>query len=372
MSKNIELIESAANIVDTEPTEKQPTVPGWAISALQSGEIRQMSKGVIAYECLMMADNDHSDSFTNIESNVTTSINANLIDMLDEMVSDHISEAKTRLNKACDYLDDYSATTKLQFPPDLVSELPSYEAGYHIADAVAYVYASPWSSRHERLSDIQDLVALIDGRDVDNPSNFVQSVIDGESAKYDVQDLHNLVSGELEIWEQPGFDLAKLRSVADDITQTPEYRIPALESALEAEDDVYTHSEIIDIAEEVYECSVQSARNYADGVNVGDAYKLDLQQVVDDIAAQVDPKKELSTRNYRRCGFEKMDWDEFEDEMSGVYDDNLEYLRACAQVRQKLLSEHSINSDSIPSQVKQGHERMCDWYDNVQQQARQN
>lgn len=360
------IIDKATNIVDNAPVEKQPTMPGWAISALQSGEIRQMSKGVIAYECLMMADTGHSDSFTTIESGVTSSVTENLFKLLDEMVSEHVADARYNLRESSDYPDGHTETTKLQLPGEVVDEMPDYEAGYHIADAVAYTYASPWTSRTERMSDVQDLVSIINGQQVDDTSDFVQSVIDNDSAKYDVQHLHDVVEGEIEIWEQSGFDLAELKRVADDVTQNKEARPAALESALEAEDDVYSYEEVVEVAKDVYDCVPSSARNYADRVNLESGIKIELEETASEIADTVDQHNSLTAASiWDLIGFKGSISTDQADELSGVYTDSLELAETIATLRRCM--RDSVQSE--PKQVQKGHQKMTEWINDREKQG---
>ncbi|WP_336357888.1 hypothetical protein [Haloarcula sp. CGMCC 1.6347] len=368
MSNQVEIIDKAVNITDGKPAEKQPTMPGWAISALQSGEIRQMSKGVIAYECMMMADTGHSDSFTTIENKVTSSVSENLNKMLDEMVSEHVADARYNLRESCDYPEDHTETTKLQLPSEVVDEMPDYESGYHIADAVAYVYASPWTSRSERLSDVQDLVAIIRGDSVDDPSDFVQSVIDNDSAKYDVQTLHDVVEGEIEIWEQSGFDLAELKRVADDVTQNKEARPAALESALEAEDDVYSYEEIVEVAKDVYDCVPSSARNYADRVNLNSGIKIELEETAAEIADTVDQHNSLTAASiWDLIGFRGSISTDQADELSGVYTESLEFAETIATLRRCM--RDSVQSE--PKQIQKGHQKMTEWINAREKQGQE-
>jgi hypothetical protein len=363
------IIDTAAHVVDEEPFEKQPTVPGWAVTQLQSGNIRQMSKGVLAYECLMMAYDRYSDSFSELEQKAVSGVSEDIFGLLDGMVEEQVVTAKSELQDESDYPDEETVTTSLHLPGSVIDELPSYEAGYHIADAVAYVHASPWSSRHDRLSDVQDLVAIIRGDSVDEPSWFVQDVMDGESHKYNVDDIHAAVEGEIEIWEQSGFDLAELKRVSESITQTPEARSAALEAALDAEGDALTTEDIIQIAmdEEVYGCVRSTARDYAERVNLDTGVKIDLEATVARIADDADPNNRLNASDWKICGFPMAMTESQEEKFSGVYTDADTIIPMLSQLKQNMLT--SIASE--PSEIQDGYADMVAWIDERQEQARE-
>jgi len=362
------IIDKAANIVDKQPDEKQPTVPGWAVTQLQSGNIRQMSKGVIAYECLMMAYDRYSDSFTEIEEKAVAGVTEDIFGLLDDMVEEQVVTAKSKLQDESDHPDDKTVTTSLHLPKSVLDELPSYEAGYHIADAVAYVSASPWTSRHDRLSDVQDLVAIVQGRTVDDPSQFVQDVRDKDSFKYSVEDIHNVVSGEIEVWEQSGFDLDELERVAGDITQTTDARSAALQAAVNNDDDVFTHSEIMDIAEDIYGCVPQTARKYAENVDTEYGIKIDLAGTVSQIAEDADRINRLaSASDWDICRFKRAMPDSQEEELSGVYTDAETLIPILSSLRQNMLN----SATSEHSEIQDGYADMVAWIDEREEQARE-
>ena len=93
MIQNKSIIDKAACIVDTDSDAKQITLDGWAVEALQSGNIRKLSKGVIAYECLHMSHEDYSDSFSKIEEQANRQADVDIFGLIDDMVNKNQTQA---------------------------------------------------------------------------------------------------------------------------------------------------------------------------------------------------------------------------------------------------------------------------------------
>lgn len=203
------MVISETMLVDVEPTRKQLTMPAYAVSALQSGKIKKMSKGIIAYECLMLANDEYNDSLQRIRSRVVCELEKSLgglswQEVVRKIILSREGEARLELFEKCSFEDPEAdiGHVEVWFPSSIEREIPRQRyIGQHVTDAIVYTVASPWASRAELIQDVLDLIALARGEAVDESevSDFVVDVMTGRSNTYSqeiLEPLHDAVMGD--------------------------------------------------------------------------------------------------------------------------------------------------------------------------------
>lgn len=271
-------------ILRDEPSERtQRTVPGYVSWALSRTGIDRMSKGLVAYEVLHLAYDDYEDALTRHEAalfdQLSDEAGGDAREMLDDIVMSRESAARTDIIEECEYEPpEESMQADLHLPAEVVDALPSYGLGDHLEHALVYVEASPWTSRLDRMDDLQDLLLWTQGKSYNEPSNFVEAVVSGESRKWDVERLHDRLSPEVERYERSDLTNGDLFEWGTDIKQVPAARAKALETALANMDGV---------------CQPKTVRSYAtlffDDVTEEIAHKyaerVDLEKVNENVEA---------------------------------------------------------------------------------------
>jgi len=215
---------------DEMGVRKQLTMDGWAAQALTTAS--NITKGVVAYECLLMANHDYNDEFSRVEQRVIDDEDE-LIGALDDMVSSRVSNAKQTLVDDCEYDDPHERVdADIYIVESLVEELPQRYVGDEIAESVAYVVASPWSSRYDRLADVQDLITYRDSNELpDEASDFVRDIVSGESQRWDVNALHDIVTDDEDWWESDDVVPPELVKRGTEIPKSSTRRLPPVKTA---------------------------------------------------------------------------------------------------------------------------------------------
>ncbi|MFC7232971.1 hypothetical protein ACFQMM_23235 [Saliphagus sp. GCM10025308] len=229
-------------VLRDEPSERtQRTVPGYVSWALSRTGIDRMSKGLVAYEVLHLAYDEYEDALSRHEAALFEQLDdeagTDTREMLDYIVMSRESTARTDLIKECEFEPpEESMPADLHFPAEFVDALPSYALADHLEHAIVYAAASPWTSRLDRMDDLQDLLLWTRGVSPNEPSHFVEEVVSGESRKWDVERLHDRLSPDVERYERSDLTIDDLRHWGEDIKQVPSARAQALETALSNED----------------------------------------------------------------------------------------------------------------------------------------
>jgi hypothetical protein len=201
------MVISETTLLNRESARKQVTMPAYAVSALKSGEIKQMTKGIVAYECLMLANEEYEDSLQQIRARVTDELEGALggllvRDALKKIIRSRAPVAVEDLQLECeyDYPDRELSHVNLHLPTTLIEQLPMERyVGEHVKDAVVFTVASPWESRVELVTDLLDLLALTRSEEPEEPSEFVVEVMTGRSNRYAaevLEPLHEAVMGD--------------------------------------------------------------------------------------------------------------------------------------------------------------------------------
>lgn len=200
------MVISETTLLNRKSSRKQVTMPAYAVSALKSGEIKQMTKGIVAYECLMLANEVYEDSLQDIRTRVIDELEEgvrglSVQETLKKIISSRVPVAKEDLRMDSEY-DDPDADishVNLHLPTTLVEQLPMERyVGEHVTEAVVYTVASPWESRVELVRDLFDILALSRGEEPVDPSGFVIEVTTGRSNRFAsevLEPLHEAIMG---------------------------------------------------------------------------------------------------------------------------------------------------------------------------------
>lgn len=201
------MVISETTKIETEPEQRQAYLPYYAISALKQ---ERLSKGLVAYEAIMLANAEYEDSLQQIRSRVVGELEKSLgglswEDEKKKIISARLEMAREDLILECEYeekeaLGKHATTTYL---PLMLTEQFTFQRGLGelITDSLVWVHASPWSSRTELIQDVLDLTALARGQELDEEdvSDFVIDVMTGRSTTYfaeTLQPLHEAVMGD--------------------------------------------------------------------------------------------------------------------------------------------------------------------------------
>jgi hypothetical protein len=355
------MLITSANLRDVDSGRTQPTLLYRTISAIKSGSIKPMTPGVIAYECLLMypdapAEDELSTIVWGAFDELDREARSNTLAMVDRMVRGRFPKAREDLNNACEYAEPACKADKatgLHMPHDLVDALPARKADI-IDEAVLWVAASPWSSRMEMATDIRDLVRYARGESLSDPSDWVLSVVDGDSDEYDVSELHEIVN-DREWYESPNLTLDELEANANDVTQTPSARSTALENALSNEGDAYSYREMVDLAEDIYGTATrQTAQNYVDLIDEDVLYASLSFDVNNKVSELADKLRRTSNKPLRGPDWKLVGFGEDPSELDGDYDDPFEAYKAVSQAKQMIKND-------VPSYIHSTRETMRDW-----------
>lgn len=226
------MVISETTKIETEPEQRQAYLPYYAISALKQ---ERLSKGLVAYEAIMLANTEYGDSLQQIRSRVVGELEKSLgglswEDEKKKIISARLEMAREDLILECEYVEKealgkHATTTYL---PLMLTEQFTFQRGLGelITDSLVWVHASPWSSRTDLIQDVLDLTALARGQELDEEdvSDFVIDVMTGRSTTYfaeTLQPLHEAVMGD-----------APYQPVDDSGVRTDEF-VPAVEASVD-------------------------------------------------------------------------------------------------------------------------------------------
>lgn len=298
-------------VLRDEPSERtQRTVPGYVSWALSRTGIDRMSKGLVAYEVLHLAYDDYSDALSRHETalfdQLDSETSVDTREMLNDLVMSRESAARTELIERCDYEPpEESMEADLRLPSEFANALPDYAVGDHIEHAVVYAEASPWTSRLDRMNDLQDLLLWARDEGIDEPSEFVAAVVSGNSEKWDIARLHDRLSPEVERYERSDIMTADLSEWGTDIKMVPAARAEALETALanEVNTFTYTRESIRTRAALIYDdVTEDTAHGYVEFVDL-DAVNENIETVNVDVTGLID---RLVDESYERASVSKV------------------------------------------------------------------
>mgnify|MGYP000321240510 CR=1 FL=1 len=259
LSKSTDMVVDNSNYVDEGGERTQVELEGWAAEALTRG--KRMTKGVVAHECLLMASSEYSDDFTGIEQRVFNK-EEELVEALNDLVQRRMGSAREDLRDACSYADPSEGVdADIYLVESVYDQLPYFKADT-IEDAIAYAYGSPWSSRVDRLTDVQDLIEYRDtGVVSDDASEFVQTVIEGDLDSK----LATLIDPNVD-WYELSPSPMDLVERGEDIPKTASTRIPVVVSVWDEHNiDGLDYVTAVETLEKYFpDLGKDSYKNYAD------------------------------------------------------------------------------------------------------------
>jgi len=255
------------------------SMPFWAydtIKKLSSDATNStFTKGIVAYEALLVSNDKYEDSFSQIEAQ----IEADLSDVVGVDISENINkikfadtdEAITNRAKSVTDGDPYTTAEQvnLHLPVSLCEQFEGRGLGQEVARGVAHIEAAPWSSRMERAEVKRQLLTYARGDRVEEPHEFVEAVMEGDTSRWDISDLVSAFKYDNR-WEDPDITFDELEEVALEIPQTWRKRVPALQKAVSNVDGSITESEVVDwVMANMGVATRSTAQNYVDKIDFG-------------------------------------------------------------------------------------------------------
>lgn len=271
------MIDSTIYLTE-ESERKQVSMPVWAYATLKRAAASgSMTKGLVAYEALLLENGKYEDSFTRIESEVddqfATEVGVDSLAHLNKKKfcdrSEGIDELVRRVADGNPH--ETAERVNLHLPVSLVEQMEGRGLGSEIAHALAGVQIAPWSSRIERCGIKQQLITYAREEHVDDPHPLVEAVMEGNSSRWDIDPM--LPDFEFDHWyESPNVTFDIIRQRGTEIPNTHTWRVPALQSALSNADGKVTRSDVVDAAMEGMGVSTpETAQKYADQIDFSES-----------------------------------------------------------------------------------------------------
>ncbi len=224
---------------------KQPTLTRRTDELLNSlaEESQRLSKGIVAYEMILLGSTDYSDVFTSTEDLIFSQLEdlygtrVGEFFKRNQMVSE--KESRNQLSAECtadgDDVMDKISHCSLWLPTELAEQLRGSRGLNDRIDAGLYIYLSDESSYNDRLNRAELVSELVSAESVDDVPTYIESLIDlddgstgahvgdiiasvlaGESpptAKEDSRDEYeeNEQESEKPHWEDLSYDLTMLK-----------------------------------------------------------------------------------------------------------------------------------------------------------------
>ena len=286
--------------LDTETARKQVTMDRWAYDLIKSTGSESLTKGLVAYEALMFANQEYTDTLNKIESNVD--------DHLQTVGSHSLLDLVQKIKKSDQYIDtddtDRLDRINLQLPVSVLDDIRDISGinrgiGDHIADAAYKMHTSAYSDRADRIEVKQEVISYI--QDDDYPQHEVaQAVVDGNDDRYTVSDAHNALQkiiGETEVWERDDLNRNDLldQDVWSDIPATKSKRVAALQTVIDNED--LTESQVIDLVDN-FALSAPTRRDYISDLEFEEEVQIDARKILNKIyQEEVTSDLDLRLRN---------------------------------------------------------------------------
>jgi hypothetical protein len=202
------MIISQTTKMETEPDENQAYMPYFSISALKQ---ERLSKGLVAYEAIMLANEMYEDPLQRIRSQLVDELEGQVSGLsvrneFKKIIHAMEEDAREELIISCEYEADEAIAkhpTTLYLPLMLTDQFDFQRGlGKLLTDSLVFVEACPWGSRVEFVQDLIDLLSLARGgsvEELEEPSQFVIDVATGRSNTYyseSLQPLHEAIMGD--------------------------------------------------------------------------------------------------------------------------------------------------------------------------------
>lgn len=221
-----------------------------------------MTKGLKAYEALLFAFDDYSDSLSEIENDLDEEIES----LSSEAFLETVQEIKYTEERVSEQSNKKVEDVNVHLPVSLAENLTeSWGIGYHIGDAVDEIHASVWDDRLDRMETKRDLIRVLDGADPE--TDLVEDILEGESY---VEEEHVEMMKYLDedFWADDDLSLDLLMERGEDIPQGKK-RITALEIALSNSEEEYDEGELKQVVSNIFDdVSTSTQHNYIDQIDL--------------------------------------------------------------------------------------------------------
>ena len=226
---------------------KQPTLTRRTDELLNSlaEESQRLSKGIVAYEMILLGSTDYSDVFTSTEDLIFSQLEdlygtrVGEFFKRNQMVSE--KESRNQLSAECtadgDDVMDKISHCSLWLPTELAEQLRGSRGLNDRIDAGLYIYLSDGSSYNDRLNRAELVSELVSAESVDDVPTYIESLIDlddgstgahvgdviasvlaGDSAPTEKVVHEDEQESEKPHWEDPSYDLTSVM-FDDDLPQ---------------------------------------------------------------------------------------------------------------------------------------------------------
>lgn len=226
---------------------KQPTLTRRTDELLNSlaEESQRLSKGIVAYEMILLGSTDYSDVFTSTEDLIFSQLEdlygtrVGEFFKRNQMVSE--KESRNQLSAECtadgDDVMDKISHCSLWLPTELAEQLRGSRGLNDRIDAGLYIYLSDESSYNDRLNRAELVSELVSAESVDDVPTYIESLIDlddgstgahvgdviasvlaGDSAPTEKVVHEDEQESEKPHWEDPSYDLTSVM-FDDDLPQ---------------------------------------------------------------------------------------------------------------------------------------------------------
>lgn len=226
---------------------KQPTLTRRTDELLNSlaEESQRLSKGIVAYEMILLGSTDYSDVFTSTEDLIFSQLEdlygtrVGEFFKRNQMVSE--KESRNQLSAECtadgDDVMDKISHCSLWLPTELAEQLRGSRGLNDRIDAGLYVYLSDESPYNDRLNRAELVSELVSAESVDDVPTYIESLIDlddgstgahvgdviasvlaGDSAPTEKVVHEDEQESEKPHWEDPSYDLTSVM-FDDDLPQ---------------------------------------------------------------------------------------------------------------------------------------------------------
>jgi hypothetical protein len=260
---------------DQDSQKIRVSMPHWCIDYLKQGQTRKMSKGIVAYETILMVDDRFEDDLTELETMINNQLNAHSYSLASDIEKIKNSSAvlvEAHFDGAID--SEAKSQEPLWFPQSFVQDIRDNEGqryiGQWIAECVEKAHHSAYTDRFHRISVKKDILAKIeDGEECDTVIG--QGVVKNESSQFTgVGTVHEQVVDQTEDVHQrilqTDLEAQKARDIINnnDIKKSRKYRVPLVEAI---SGDACSRSKIITVASNCFpDIADATAQNYADEI----------------------------------------------------------------------------------------------------------
>lgn len=273
--------------LNEESARKQVSMPFWAYHALKRGSEGTMTKGLVAYETLLLANEEYTDSFTDIEAQVdeqfASEVGAPSLEYLNKTKFSDRSDGVDELVQRVADGDPFGTAERVNvhLPVSLVDQIEGRGLGMEIAHGLAHTQVAPWSSRIERCEVKKQLIQFARGERVVEPHPFVEAVMEEDSSRWDIDPMLPDFAYD-NWWESPDVTFGMISERGTEIKQSHTHRVPALQAAVTNADGVVTRSDVIDVVmEDMGVATRATAEKYADRLDFGESGGVEVDFVSD-------------------------------------------------------------------------------------------